>query len=205
MTLPMSLHGSGCYIHSGSFVCTCWQSSTGGILLTLVMPGQKLAVRGTFTWVPVLSAYPVFCTIFKSLQQHELIFICSACANGWFQETSGTWISISGLIDKLGFTLLGPVRSLNSCSLPRVGGRLLQRHVLPAGQHRRLQLRGVRRLQQHATAPQPAPPRRPISHAGARRRGSGQHGGRVCLCGHRLSCGPGKNKATDANAAIHQR
>lgn len=112
---------------------------------------------------------------------------------------------ISDLIDKLGFALLSPAQSPKPCSLSWVAGWLLQGHVLPTGQHRHLQLRGVWSLQQHAAVPQPAPPRGPGRRALAHRHDSGQRRGWGHLRGHWHPCGTGQDKATDANTALHQR
>lgn len=112
---------------------------------------------------------------------------------------------ISNLIAKLGFTLLSPAQSPKPCSLSWVADRLLQGHVLPTGQHWRLQLGGVRGLQQHAAVPEPAPPRGPGRRALARGHDPGQPRGWGHLRGHWHPRGTGQDQATDANTALHQR
>lgn len=84
------------------------------------------------------------------------------------------------------------------------GVRLLQGHVVPPGQHRRLQLGGLWGLQQHAAVPQPAPEQgaggRPAPHPVEP--APGQRGGRrgVRRTGH--ARGPHQDPPADANTAV---
>lgn len=80
------------------------------------------------------------------------------------------------------------------------GGGLFQRHVVPAGQHHRLQLRCVRVLQQRAEVHQHlslrrrAPPLQPAGPDG------GQHADGDGVGGSGGAGGPGQDQAADADA-----
>lgn len=86
-----------------------------------------------------------------------------------------------------------------------LGGWLLQRHVLPAGQHCCLQLSGVWCLQQHAAAAGPVEAWGCIPRTGTGGCGSCQHSGWVHLRWHWHACWPGEDQAADANADIQHR
>lgn len=81
-----------------------------------------------------------------------------------------------------------------------LGGWLLQRHVLPSGQHCCLQLSGVRCLQQHTEAVGPVEAWGCIPCTGTGGCGSCQHSGRVHLRRHRHACWPGEDQAANADA-----
>lgn len=90
--------------------------------------------------------------------------------------------------------------NLGSSPSSSPGDRLLQGHVLPTGQHHRLQLGGIWLLQQRPEAHQSVSPWRwapPLRPAGP---DSGQHADGARVCGPRCPRRPGQDPAADADA-----